>query len=160
MSNLLDQFARVLKLVAISIIALSVNLFAQSELTYKGGSVIQNGLPLQPKQVRVLMADHTDALKSYNAGRAFTMTGRVFSYPGAFIFGYDLGTRLAGGEGDNTLLVVGATGCVVGLLIELYGMSKVKKSVSLYNSKTSNGTASYQINFGLTQTGVGFNILF
>ena len=148
---------RILILTAIAVLFGAVNLSAQSELTYKSGNVLQNGLELKPKQVRVLMADHNDALKSYNAGRAFTITGRVFSYPGAFLFGWDLGTRLGGGEGDDTLLIIGASGAVVGLLIELYGMSKVKKSVSLYNSKPSNNT---QISFGFTPTGIGFNVQF
>ena len=150
---------KVILLTAVAVIVGIVNLPAQSELVYESGTVIQNGVELKPKQVRTLMANYNDALKTYNAGRAFVMTGRIVGYPCAFLFGWDLGTRLGSGEGNSTLLIVGATGTVVGVLTELYGNSKVKKSVMLYNSNPSNNLSTY-LYFGCTPKGVGFNMQF
>jgi hypothetical protein len=85
--------------------------------------------------------------------------GQVVAYPCAFLLGFDLGTRLGGGKGNNTLLGISTAGTVAGLIMALSGEKKIKNSVQLYNSKSSN-TVSCQINFGFTQTGVGLSMQF
>ena len=140
-------------------IALCMSVSAQPELIYKGG-VLQNGTKLTAEQVREVMSGNSEALELYNSGRSIFVTGQVISYPCAFLLGWDLGTRLGGGKGNGTLLTVGAVGTVVGLIIGLSGESKIKESVSLYNSKASNNALSYRVNFGFTQTGVGLSMRF
>ena len=132
---------------------------AQSELTYKGG-VMRDGVKLTHAEVKKVMTGNGEALKTYNSGQALGIVGIIFSGIGGGLVGYDLGTRLGGGEGDGTLLVVGAVSIGVGVGFALFGDAKVKKSVALYNSKLSNNSISYQINFGVTQTGIGFSMLF
>lgn len=133
-------------------------ILTQSELSYSG-RVWQNGIKLRPEQVRTAMSGNTEALQQYNNGRSLYVAGMIIAYPSALLMGWDLGTRLGGGEGNGILLGVGITGTVVGLIMGLTGESQIKQSVQLYNSKASN-TSLYQINFGFTQTGVGLCMQF
>ena len=139
--------------------ALCVGVSAQSELTYQNG-VWQNGLKITPERVRALMSEDSKALKQYNNGRSLFIAGQVIAYPSAFLLGWDLGTRLAGGKGNLTLLTAGATGTILGLVMALVGEKSMKNSVLLYNVKASDNTVSYQINFGVTQMGMGFSLQF
>ena len=148
-------------------IVMCVSVSAQSELIYKSqawsnknGGTFQSGTKLSPSEVREVMSGNSEALKSYNSGRGLLITGCVVAYPCAAMLGWDLGTRTGGGKGNGTLLAVGATGTVVGIIMGFCGEGKMKKSVQLYNSKTNNNTVSYQVNFGFTQTGVGFSMNF
>ena len=131
----------------------------QYKLSYHNG-VQQNGTKLTTEQVRIVMSGNNEALQQYNNGRSLKIAGQWFAYPGAFLLGWDLGMRLAGGEGNEVILGIGAAAFLVGEIMIISGESKVKTSVRLYNSKVSNNTISYQINFGLTQTGVGLSMRF
>ena len=135
------------------------NVSAQSELTYKGG-VMQNGTKLTPTKVKEVMSGNSEALKTYNSGQAIGTVGVILSCIGGGLIGWDLGMRLSADEGNGTLLAIGAVGIGAGLCFALIGDANVKKSVTLYNAKTSNNAVSYQVNFGFTQTGIGFNVRF
>ena len=139
--------------------AICASVSAQTELTYKNG-VLQNGTKLNAEQVRAVMSGNNEALELYNSGRSLFVVGQVISYPCAAMLGWDLGTRLGGGNGSGTLLAVGAVGTAVGLIIGASGEKKIKNSVSLYNSKARSNLVSYQVNFGFTQTGVGLSVRF
>ena len=136
---------------------LSFSAFAQSNLTYRNG-VWQNGTKLNAKQVRELMSANQDALAKYNNGRSLLVTGQVIGYPSAFLFGWDLGTRLGGGEGNGTLLAVSAVGTVAGMVMMFVGESNIRSSLTLYNSTL--GNVSYNVGFGLTETGIGLSLRF
>ena len=151
----------------ITCVTLCFSVSAQSELTYKSqawsnknGGTFQNGTKLSPSKVREIMSGNSEALKSYNSGRALLITGCVISYPCAAMLGWDLGTRTGGGKGNGTLLAVGATGTVVGIIMGFCGEGKIKKSVSLYNSKAGGNTVACLVNFGFTPTGVGLSVRF
>ena len=142
-------------------ITLCFSLSAQGELTLRGGNISQDGTRLSPEQVRAVMADNSEALAQFNRGRSLAITGQVIAYPSAFLLGWDTGTRLGGGEGNNTLLAIGAVGTAVGLGIVFLGERNIRSSVSLFNSsKANNDAISYQVNFGLTQNGIGFAVVF
>ena len=140
---------------------LCVSVSAQSDLTSRGGSVMQNGVKLKADQVRVIMFDDRAALKQYNSGRSMAVVGQIISLPCACLLGWDLGLRLGGAEGNGTLLAVGAIGTAVGLLIAVPGEMKIKKSVQMYNSRAGKNTSYYQMDFGLTPSGgIGFCMRF
>ena len=145
-------------------ITLCVSVSAQSELTYKSevfqSGIFQGGTKLNANQVKEVMSGNNEALGQYSSGRTLFVLGQVISYPCAAMLGWDLGTRTGGGKGNGTLLAVGAVGTVVGLIMGLSGEKRIKNSVLLYNSKVSNNTVSYQVNFGFTQTGVGLSMCF
>jgi len=131
----------------------------QSALTYKGG-VRQNGVRLTPIQVRDVMSGNSEALNMYNSGQTLGMTGMIFSGIGGGLIGWHLGSRLAGGEGNSSLVAAGAVSIGIGFGFALVGDANIKKSVELYNSKLSSNSVPYHINFGFTQTGVGFSMRF
>ena len=139
------------KTIIISILSLflAANIFGQSnELHYRNG-VWQGDEKLSASEVRAIMSYNSEALRLYNSGKTMEIIGYVLVVPGAFFVGYDLGTRLAGGEGSTAMLVAGGGGLVAGLVIGLVGEGKVKQSVTLYNS-TQKGK---KISLGLTPTG-------
>ena len=146
-------------IVFIAGIAMCFSVSAQTELTYNNG-VWQNGTKLKAEQVRVAMSDHGEALSQYNSGRSLFVGGMVIGYPCAFLLGFDLGTRLGGGEGNGAVLGIGAAGTIVGIIMMFSGEKKIKNSLQLYNSTAGNHSVSYQVNFGFTPTGVGFNVHF
>jgi len=149
-------------------ITFSLGVFAQSELNYKNG-VWQNGEKIYPAKVRTLLAKNDEALRLYNSGRALHVTGQVIAFPCAFLMGWDLGSRLAKGEGNNALLISGAAGTAIGLIMSLSGEGQMKKSVSLYNATKAKKKEQFipleqviiqEINLGMTQNGVGIIMSF
>ena len=130
----------------------------QYELSYNNG-VYRNGTKLSSEQIKGIMAENYEALQIYRSGKTLSTVGQIIAYPCAFIFGYDVGTRIGGGEGNGALLGVGAAGTVIGLIMGFSGEKKIKTSVQLYNSGV-NTKLSYKIDFGLTPTGVGLCMRF
>jgi hypothetical protein len=128
-----------------------------TELTYKNG-VWQDNQKITRSQVRSLLSG-TDALKLYDSGHTLFVVGQVIACPSAALFGYDLGTRLAGGEGNAIVLGVGIVGTAVGLALSFSGESKMKSSIKLYN-KQSGKAAAYQIDYGFVSSGVGICLRF
>jgi len=128
-------------------------------LSYDRGRVYQNAAKLKPVQIRSIMAVSSEAFQKYNSGRSLYIVGQVIAYPGYFVLGWGIGTLISGGENGVGFLVSGAAGILVGELISFSGNNKIKSSVQIYNLKVNNAL-SYQINFGLTQTGVGLSMRF
>jgi len=131
---------------------------ASSELSYNNG-VWRNNVNIDPDQVREIMSGNSEALQKYNSGRSLFIVGQVIAYPSAFLLGWDLGARMGGGGGNGALLGVGLAGTAIGLIMAFSGESQMKTSVELYNSTAKTAT-SRQINFGLTQMGVGLCMKF
>ena len=133
---------------------------AQTPLTYYEGNVIE-GTRLSNAKVKALMSGNSEALKSYNTGYAFNMAGMVFGIAGGGLVGWEIGTRLDGKKGNNTLLIAGLSSIGVGVGLAFIGDANIRKSIRLYNSKLRGNSLSYQVDFGLMQTGgVGFNMRF
>ena len=128
-------------------------------LSYSSG-VWQNGRKLNPGEVRMAMAGNNEALLQFNNGRSLYVVGQVIAWPNWILAGWGLGTLIgSGGEYGGIPLGLGVAGILIGELISFSGNNKIKSSVQLYNSKVNN-SVSYQINFGLTQTGVGLSMRF
>ena len=129
------------------------------ELSYSNG-VWQNNVKINPSQVREIMSGNSEALQKYNGGRSLYIAGQIIAVPCAALLGWDLGARLGGGEGNVTLLGVGAAGTAVGLIMSYLGQGQMKTSLQLYNSALNNNATSYQLNFGVTQNGIGLCMKF
>lgn len=131
-----------------------------NELTYKNG-VCKNSQKLSPHEVRAIYANDAEALRVYNNGRSLGIAGYVVGIPCAFVFGWDLGARLAGGDGNVAMLSVGIAGTVLGITMGLIADSNIKKSVNIYNSNLKGKTAVCKIDFGVTRSGnIGMTINF
>ena len=92
--------------------------------------------------------------KMFKSGKNLGIAGTVVGGIGAFCFGYDIGTRLAGGNG-NTALLVGGGGVMAGGIIMFYvGEGKMKKALTLYKNNSTS------LHVSPTQTGVGLCLNF
>ena len=93
---------------------------------------------------------NSEALKTFK-------TGSTVISVGGGVFGAGVAVLILG---DNDIALVGVAGLGVGLATIIIGDNLRRKSVTLYNSKLSANSVSYQINFGFTQTGVGLTMRF
>ena len=133
------------------------SIYAQSDsLSYLNGFWSDNQ-KLSNATVREMMTENEAALKAFNNGRTMGVLSSVIGYPSAFIFGYDLGTRLGGGTGNNTVLIASGVGTAIGLIFGIVAESNYKNSVTLYNARLKEGISS--ISFGLTESG-GFGFVY
>lgn len=131
------------------------NIYGQSDsLIYKNG-IWKDGYKLKTSNIKELMTVNENALQVFNSGKTLEVISYVIGCPSGFVFGYDLGTRLGGGKGNNTTLIVSGIGTTVGLIIGFAAENKLKQSVILYNSRFKSETSS--LHFGITDTGgIGF----
>ena len=110
---------------------------------------------LSKDAVKEMMTKNETALKAFNNGRTLDVVSDIIGYPSAFIFGYDLGTRLGGGTGNNTVLIASGIGTAIGLIFGIVAESNYKNSVTIYNSGLKEQVS--QLSFGLTESGgIGF----
>ena len=94
------------------------------------------------------------SVKMFKTGKSVSIAGIAIGSVGAFCFGYDLGGRLAGSEGNMALLVGGGTVMLSGIILSYIGENKMKKALTLYK----NNSTSFSI--VPTQTGIGLCINF
>ncbi len=100
------------------------------------------------------------ALRLYNHGRNLHIIGMGIAMPGSFMFGHDLGTRLGGGEGDNSMLITSGGLIVIGWILANSSENYIKNALNLYNSRVPAEQESLELSFGFTQSGVGFTLRF
>jgi len=119
------------------------------------GTVRQDGKALRPNQVREVMSTNSRALQQYNTGMIFNTVSSVSA--GVF-FGFWAYCMLANPDGSTPWIV---TGCAFGVFLPtaIVSWSIIGNSTKTYNSGLR-GVASYQIDFGFTQTGVGLTMRF
>jgi hypothetical protein len=102
------------------------------------------------------LASHDKDLASrFNSGKNLSITGVVIGSIGAFCFGYDIGTRLAGVEGNTPLLVGGGIVMSTGIAMSYVGERRMRKVLTLYKRK--DGVASLMIHSGYSGLGISFN---
>ena len=88
---------------------------------------------------------HEEASKMYKSGSALNVTGTVIGSIGAFVVGYDLGSRLGdGSKANNVLLTSAGIGLAGGIILYYIGEGKIKKAINLYNN--SKQTSSLTLN--------------
>ena len=95
----------------------------------------------------------------YNTGKTLSTIGNIIIFPSAFVFGWELGTRINSDEINNLTLIVSGAGMVLGIALAVIGENSIKKSIKIYNSEISK-IAFSRLNFGVTKNGVGFCICF
>jgi hypothetical protein len=94
------------------------------------------------------------SVKMFKTGRNVSIAGIAIGSVGAFCFGYDLGGRLAGAEGNTALLVGGGTVLIGGIILSYMGENKMKKALMLYQSN------SVSFSISPAQTGIGLCVNF
>lgn len=92
----------------------------------------------------------------FKSGRSLAISGTVVGSVGAFCFGWDLGTRLAGGDGNLGMLIGGGSVMVIGLIMGNSGENKMKKAIELYRDRQQ----EVSLSFGTTSSGFGLCLNF
>ncbi len=132
-------------------------------LSYRNGfwglTILQSEKKLSTMDIKALYKDNAEALRKFKTGKTLNAIGTIIGIPGGFIFGYQLGTQMAGGKINTTLLAVGAAGLIVSIYLTSTGNRSIKESIHIYNSGI-NKTNSASLDFGLTNNGVGFCLKF
>lgn len=98
-------------------------------LSYKNG-IWKDGQKLSTEDVRSVMANNSEALKLYNSGKTLKIFYYIVGLPSAYMLGYDLGGRLAGGPGNSTMLIAGGIGTAAGLILSFAAESNSKSPYS------------------------------
>lgn len=119
-----------------------------------GPEILQNGKKLNSTEVRALYSGHNTALSKYNGGKTAQVIGPIISWPCAFIFGWQLGTALGGGDVNSAALIIGGAGMLGGIIISSVGDGSIKKSVELYNTDIRNNQMS-NLQLQLSNDGIG-----
>ncbi|MDR0364012.1 MAG: hypothetical protein LBH92_03205 [Bacteroidales bacterium] len=148
-------------LLFVFLLMLSNITFCQStELSFKGG-VLQDGRKLKPNEVRTIMANDSEALRTYNNGKVLGIFSYVIAWPSAFMLGWNLGSRIVSGQQNNLVLGISVAGVIIGLGIACAADGIIRKSVRIYNSNLHNSIFIDRIEFGLTtRGGIGFTMRF
>jgi len=136
----------------ITAFTLTISVNAQ-ELAYRNifSGVTQNGIKQHNWQVQNMMSDNTNALGFYQSGRAFVIYGVTTSCLGAI----GLGALAASGlfAYSPLMAVFSGTLLVGGVVMIIVGQNRIRQSVFIHNSGVQNRATSYQMDFGLTETG-------
>jgi len=114
---------------------------------------------LSSADIRHLYAGYPEAQRLFNSGKSLNTFGNVIALPSAFVFGFELGTRLAGGSINPTLFVSSCIGLVGGLALGAIGNGQIKKSVKLYNTKIESAHV-IKLRLGITNNGIGLCLRF
>ena len=90
-------------------------------------------------------------------GKTTSTVGSVIGSIGAFVFGWNLGTLVAGGEPNKAMLAGGGAVTAVGLIISAIGEKSMKKAVNSYNTSV---VYRPDLRLGATSNGIGLALVF
>jgi hypothetical protein len=131
------------------------------------GVTIKNdqGRKLNNAETLSLLGNMPDALSLYQAGKRGTITGEVFETIGGFVLGLGFGMIATDAEGKTNgsvpTMIIGAGTFTFGIVYYYTSFSKLKKSLSIYNSTVTGKPNTYSLNFGLTPSGgIGLTLNF
>ncbi len=120
-----------------------------------GGIKIKQGdRSLSSADVKRLYSNHDEARAKYRSGKTRRTIGNIIGVPCGFVFGYQLGSAMVGGETNGTVLLGSGVGFLAGFLLNLSGEGAMIQSVNIYNNRLQDKTAG-QLSLKLTQNGVG-----
>ena len=116
-----------------------------------GVAILKDHRRLSAVQVRSYMESSNSALNTYNSGKSLTTFGIILGFVSGIAAGTDLGTRIAGEEGNDLVLALGGVGFITGFGLSFIGEGLIMKSVQLYNDELD-----YQakIVIGVSSTGL------
>jgi hypothetical protein len=142
-------------------------LFAQSpadsiEVKKGMGTVFrQNGRNLTPRQLLDITQSNPAAHQEMKAAKTNYDVGYVLGFAGGLFVGWPLGSAIAGGDPNWTLMGVGAG--LIGLSVPFSTAynKHAKNAARLYNGGSSpSGMNKVEFRFGMTGTGIGLNMAF
>lgn len=138
--------------------------FAQLTYESNGNVTDLSGSRVSPTEVRSLLAQQTQLLKIYNAGRVKKTAGNILLVGGAGLMATDL---MVGLNADVTypsaLTFIGAAAVIIAIPVKIGFAKKIRNSVEGYNKQLTQSESSFKIDdlsICTNQNGVGFRLTF
>jgi hypothetical protein len=134
-------------------------------LTVKKRYVYADGIKQSPRKVKAFMEDNPEAIKMYDSGRKMCNASNSCAF--GVILTSLIATQIANGKEDDadarrvTAIGLGIDGAfiITAIVLSSAGKSKIRKSVSLYNSSLGK-PITCNLDFGLQENGVGLALKF
>lgn len=126
---------------------------------FRGIVIRQGDRELTKPDVRYIFSNYPDALAKYNSGKSMKVVANVIALPSAFALGWQVGTMIAGGQPNGTVMIIGGAGLIVGIVLDIAGGNKIRQAISIYNSEIK-ATSKLQMNAGFTKHGIGITLSF
>jgi hypothetical protein len=166
---------------------MSTTIVSAQEYTTNGRGIVFNavGQKLTSVEVRSLLAEQTDLLQQYNAGRSKKTIGNILLYGGlglgigklvhmnlnegfeSTLVGYGYGGYPVyhietTGDKNYILAIVGGAMVVAAIPVKIGFSKKIKNSIADFNERTLKKTSSIELktSFIANQNGVGLQITF
>lgn len=134
-------------------------------LTAKKRLVYLDGVAQAPRSIRLLMEDQPEALKLYESGKKLCNLSNACAFGAmftSFIFNQSVNKKVTSEEkiraGIPGLVIDGGF-IIAAIIMSSSGKSKIKKSVTLYNSSVIK-PVSYNLNLGIQENGIGLGLKF
>lgn len=134
-------------------------------LTAKKKSVYLDGVIQAPRSVRLIMEDNPEALASYEKGKRLCSLSTSCAF-GVMITSFVFTQRVNKKETSEEKIRAGMPGLIIdggfivaAIIMSSSGKSKIRNSVTLYNSAV-NKPVSYKLDLGLQTNGVGLALKF
>lgn len=126
-----------------------------------GTQYLQHGKMLKPRNLLDIMysdnAAYTEMLKAKDKYNLAMLLG----IPGGFCFGYPIGTLIAGGTPNMTLLAVGAALTIVSVTFSISSNKHTVAAIGYYNEGLRlKGETKPSIRFGFCGQGLGMSLRF
>ncbi|MGB1295728.1 MAG: hypothetical protein ACPG6V_09625 [Flavobacteriales bacterium] len=123
-----------------------------------GTKIYQDGKLVGIKELSEITSSHKIANDFALKAKTNKGFSDVFGGVGGFLVGWSIGTKIGGGEFNNSLFYTGLGVIAVGIPFSI-GMTKnAKKSVEAYNGNT--GVSSVQYSFIANSNGLGLSLNF
>ncbi|MBP5708534.1 MAG: hypothetical protein J6W61_02060 [Bacteroidales bacterium] len=129
----------------------------QGVMTYNSwsGKVTMGGTTLSNEMLAKYFSP--EEYNEFQSGKATSTVGGVIGCIGAFVFGWNIGTLVAGGEPNTAMLIGGGAVTAGGLIISAIGEKKMKKAVNSYNTSV---VYRPDLRLGATPNGIGLALVF
>jgi hypothetical protein len=160
------------KIIVLLLIFLPIIGFSQDLLTYKSGGRIYNqtNQKLSSDEVRSLMAQNSEGLKLYNAGKSKQTVGNIMLYGGISTVAINHYSILQNAKNKGAInsdrnipYIIGAGLILTAIPIKIGFSKKIKKAVNLINEDIKNPKNGFNIestNFISNSNGVGISLTF
>jgi hypothetical protein len=127
-----------------------------------GTVFLQNGRKLTPAQLVKITQFNAVANQEMKVAKSNYDVSMVFACAGGALIGWPLGTAMGGGKPNWALAGIGAGLVIIAIPISNSATNHAKKAVRTYNDglKSTGMVQPVEFQFGFTNGGIGFKVLF
>jgi hypothetical protein len=81
-----------------------------------------------------VVKENQEALGLVSSARSLNTVSQVFSLAGGALLGWNIGTELGGKDAEPSIWIAGGGLLITGMTLDIVAHSKLKKTVTIYNS--------------------------